>query len=285
MQVNATPAAEDEHVVPALRVDGLHKRYGKAVALEALSVTVAPGVAFGLAGLNGAGKTTLIKCLLDFCATDAGRIELFGVGHRLTTARKRLAFLPERFIPPYYLAGRDFLRYMLTLYGVGYDPERVEAMLQALDLDPSALVKPVRTFSKGMTQKLGLAACLLSGRDQRPRPQGTRAPQARTARSAQPRTHPVPDFARAGRHRGDLRAHGDHPSRSPVLRRLARRAEGGARGGYAGDGVPGPHRTRASLSHWRRGPSGTLFDRAGSRPQPCDGKRRFRQARSAHRRR
>jgi ABC-2 type transport system ATP-binding protein len=165
MQVNATPAAEDEHVVPALRVDGLHKRYGKAVALEALSVTVAPGVAFGLAGLNGAGKTTLIKCLLDFCATDAGRIELFGVGHRLTTARKRLAFLPERFIPPYYLAGRDFLRYMLTLYGVGYDPERVEAMLQALDLDPSALVKPVRTFSKGMTQKLGLAACLLSGRD------------------------------------------------------------------------------------------------------------------------
>jgi len=167
------PAAKDDTQVPALRVDGvpalrvegLSKRYGKSVALEGLALSVGQGEAFGLAGLNGAGKTTLIKCLLDFCATDAGRIEIFGVNHRSTAARGRLAFLPERFIPPYYLAGRDFLRYMLTLYGVSFSAPRVEAMLHALDLDPSALVKPVRTFSKGMTQKLGLAACLLSGRD------------------------------------------------------------------------------------------------------------------------
>ena len=149
----------------ALRFDAVSKRYGTTVALQTLSLAVARGEAFGLAGMNGAGKTTLIKCLLDFCALDAGRIEVFGVSHRLTSARSRLAFLPERFVPPYYLTGRDFLRYMLTLYGVTYAQAPVEETLRALDLEAAALTKPVRAFSKGMTQKLGLAACLLSGRE------------------------------------------------------------------------------------------------------------------------
>ena len=150
---------------PALRFDAVDKRYGQTFALRALSLSVGCGEAFGLVGMNGAGKTTLIKCLLDFCALDSGRIDVFGVSHRVTAARRRLAFLPERFIPPYYLTGADFLRYMLTLYGVGYAPGPVEEMLRALDLDTGALTKPVRAFSKGMTQKLGLAACLLSGRE------------------------------------------------------------------------------------------------------------------------
>ena len=149
----------------ALRFDAVSKRYGQAPALRTLNLTVGRGEAFALAGMNGAGKTTLIKCLLDFCALDAGRIEVFGVGHRSTAARSRLAFLPERFIPPYYLTGRDFLRYMLTLYGARYAAPAVEETLCALDLDAAALTKPVRAFSKGMTQKLGLAACLLSGRE------------------------------------------------------------------------------------------------------------------------
>jgi ABC-2 type transport system ATP-binding protein len=83
----------------------------------------------------------------------------------LTRSRYRLAFLPERFNPPFYLTGKDFLRYMLQLQEVGYRSDDVERMLLALDLDLSALEKPVRAFSKGMTQKLGLAACLLSGKD------------------------------------------------------------------------------------------------------------------------
>jgi ABC-2 type transport system ATP-binding protein len=156
---------EDTGKAAALRFDAVSKRYGQTVALRSLSLTVGRGEAFGLAGMNGAGKTTLIKCLLDFCALDGGRIEVFGVGHRLTAARSRLAFLPERFIPPYYLTGRDFLRYMLTLYGADYAEPAVEETLRALDLEVSALTKPVRAFSKGMTQKLGLAASLLSGRE------------------------------------------------------------------------------------------------------------------------
>ncbi len=150
---------------PALQCTRLSKRFGSAVALDDFSLTVATRQTFGLVGMNGAGKTTLLKCLLDFSELDGGQIEIFGVSNRLTRSRRRLAFLPERFNPPFYLTGRDFLRYMLQLQEVGYRGEDAERMFLALDLDLSALAKPVRAFSKGMTQKLGLAACLLSGRD------------------------------------------------------------------------------------------------------------------------
>jgi ABC-2 type transport system ATP-binding protein len=150
---------------PALRFERVTKRFGRALALSGLSLEVAAGQTFGLAGMNGAGKTTLIKCLLDFCDIDHGRIEVFGVPHRVTASRAALVFLPERFMPPYYLTGRDFLRYMLKLRDVPYEPATAEAMLACLDLDVSALTKPVRAFSKGMTQKLGLAACFLTRRE------------------------------------------------------------------------------------------------------------------------
>jgi ABC-2 type transport system ATP-binding protein len=149
----------------ALRFERVTKRFGATAALHSFSLELAAGQTFGLVGMNGAGKTTLIKCLLDFAEPDEGRIEVFGVPHRETRARRRLAFLPERFNPPYYLRGRDFIAYMLRLQGVAYELDEVTRMFEALDLDPSAAAKPVRAFSKGMTQKLGLAACLLSRKD------------------------------------------------------------------------------------------------------------------------
>ena len=133
--------------------------------LRAVDLEIAPGEFFGLAGVNGAGKTTLVKCMLDFCAVDAGSIELFGIPHTAPRSRARLAFLPERFVPPYYLTGRDFLSFMLRLQERLYEEEEVRSMLASLDLDASALARPVRSYSKGMTQKLGLAACFLSRRD------------------------------------------------------------------------------------------------------------------------
>ena len=78
---------DDTGKATALRFDAVSKRYGETLALRAVSLTVGRGEAFGLAGVNGAGKTTLIKCLLDFCALDGGGIEVFGVSHRLTSAR------------------------------------------------------------------------------------------------------------------------------------------------------------------------------------------------------
>lgn len=149
----------------AVRFDHVRKDYGRQAVLRGIDLDIAAGTTFGLVGINGAGKTTLIKCLLDFCHVDAGRIEIFGAGHTDSRARKRLAFLPERFMPPYFLTGRDFLGYMLTLDERAAGEDRVRAMFAALDLDAAALDKPVRSYSKGMTQKLGLAACLLAEPD------------------------------------------------------------------------------------------------------------------------
>ena len=149
----------------AIRVSNVAKRYSGLQVLDGMDLEVQQGEFFGLVGVNGAGKTTSIKCLLDFTSIDAGSFEIFGVPHRQTRARERLAFLPERFLPPYYLSGRDFLDYMGRLHGciIGEDERR--EMCEKLDLAPGALAKSVREYSKGMAQKLGLAACFLSGKD------------------------------------------------------------------------------------------------------------------------
>jgi len=151
--------------VAALRFHGVSKSYASHCALADFTLTVNSGECCGLVGANGAGKTTLIKCMLDFCEADSGSIEIFGVAHRQTVSRARLAYLPERFNPPYYLTGHDFLRYMARMHRVDYDPGTAAALLGELDLDPSALAKPVRAYSKGMNQKLGLASCMLSRKD------------------------------------------------------------------------------------------------------------------------
>ena len=162
------------NIIPALRFTGVSKTYAgastgsSANALSGFTLDIAPCDCFGLVGANGAGKTTLIKCLLDFCEPDrvnGGTIEIFGVSHRKTEARARLAYLPERFNPPFYLTGRDFLQYMAKMHRAVYDETTAVQLLQELDLAPAALDKAVRAYSKGMNQKLGLAACMLSGKD------------------------------------------------------------------------------------------------------------------------
>lgn len=149
----------------AVRFANVRKCFGRQEVLRGLTLTINPGEFLGLVGANGAGKTTLFKCLLNFCDVDSGTIEIFGVEHTSTKARSRLAFLPESFVPPSFVTGREFIRYMTKLHGQHYQPPAVEVMLTVLDLDPNALSKPVRELSKGMAQKLGLVATLLSGKD------------------------------------------------------------------------------------------------------------------------
>ncbi|MGE5523680.1 MAG: ABC transporter ATP-binding protein [Rhodospirillaceae bacterium] len=149
----------------AIRCVGLGKRYGTVVALAEVDLRVRCGEIFGIVGENGAGKTTLIKCLLDFCEIDRGTVDILGVSNAMVHSRAVLAYLPERFNPPYYLTGTDFLRYMANLHGHRYDPTAAVATIKRLDLPTDALERPARTYSKGMAQKLALAACLLSGKD------------------------------------------------------------------------------------------------------------------------
>jgi ABC-2 type transport system ATP-binding protein len=149
----------------AVRIATLVKHYGRVAALMGVDLEVKAGEAFGLVGANGAGKTTLIKCMLDLCAYDAGGIEIFGVASRLPQSRRRLAYVPERFVPPYYLRCREFLEMLVRASDLRYDAARAESMLRDLELEAAVLERPVRQLSKGMTQKLGLAACFLLERD------------------------------------------------------------------------------------------------------------------------
>jgi ABC-2 type transport system ATP-binding protein len=148
----------------AVEFSGVNRQFGSRRAAADVSFAVGAGESVALVGVNGAGKTTLLRCMLDYCRADSGTIRVFGVPSTRAEARSRLAWLPERFSPPYYLTGRDYLRYHASLRGAAHDEEAALERLRDLDFDPEALERPARTFSKGMLQKLGLAACLLARR-------------------------------------------------------------------------------------------------------------------------
>ena len=148
----------------AIEFSGVCKGFGRHPVLADLTLEVRAGEIFALVGTNGAGKTTCIKCLLDLCRVDAGRIEIFGRPASAPESRRPLVYLPERFMPPHHLRGREFLDFMVKMHRAESSPGRVREALAALDLTPTVLDMPVREFSKGMTQKLGLAACFLAGK-------------------------------------------------------------------------------------------------------------------------
>lgn len=148
----------------AVEFSGVCRQFRGTTAAADISFSVAAGECFALVGVNGAGKTTLLRCMLDYCRADRGSIHLFGIPSIRADARSQVAWLPERFAPPYYLTGEDYLRYHAALRGMPHDASAALARLQDLDFDPAALARPARTFSKGMLQKLGLAACLLARR-------------------------------------------------------------------------------------------------------------------------
>ncbi len=148
----------------ALKIEQLNQNYGKHSVLADINLSVNQGEYIGLVGVNGAGKTTLIKSILDFISIKTGKIEIFGQSHRETSSRQSLSFLPEKFLPPYYLTGKDFLSYMAELNQIQLKETEIEKVFKVLDLEISALKKSVRQYSKGMAQKLGLASCFLSQR-------------------------------------------------------------------------------------------------------------------------
>jgi ABC-type multidrug transport system ATPase subunit len=140
------------------------KQYGDRTVLDHVELAVEQGEFFGLVGMNGSGKSTLIKAVLDLIAIDKGNIWINGAAHRSINARRDIVYLPDRFSPPIHLRCQDFLAYMLELHGAKRNRDEIVATLGALDLDSSVLSMSVGKLSKGMTQKLGIASCLLSGK-------------------------------------------------------------------------------------------------------------------------
>ena len=141
----------------------LRKRFGDKVAVEDLSLKVARGEVFGFLGPNGAGKTTSLKMLLGLVEPTSGSGEVLGrpIGDRL--ARARVGFLPEHFRFQDWLTGRELLTFHGRLYGLrgAAIDARADEMLARVDLLDAAH-RPVRTYSKGMMQRIGLAQALLN---------------------------------------------------------------------------------------------------------------------------
>jgi ABC-2 type transport system ATP-binding protein len=140
-------------------VTGLTKRYGEVVAVDRLSFTLEPGTITGFLGPNGAGKTTTLRMLLGLAEPTAGEALVFGRRYRdlEDPVRKVGAVLESGDFDP-GRSGRNHLRTLALATGIPYT--RVEELLELVELTRAA-ERPLKTYSLGMRQRLGLAAALL----------------------------------------------------------------------------------------------------------------------------
>ena len=152
----------------AIRIENLSKIYRqglrqqKVLAVNDLNLTVSEGEIFGFLGPNGAGKSTTIKILCDLIRPTGGRATIKGRDVRQQEARRLMGYLPEN--PSYYafLSGWELLTFQGTVHGVSEDKIRESGMvlLETLDLTEAAH-RPLRTYSKGMIQRMGIAVSLI----------------------------------------------------------------------------------------------------------------------------
>lgn len=143
-----------------LELTNVSAGYGKKQVLNDISFALRPAEIFGLVGLNGAGKTTMIRAILDLRQAK-GAVTFFGEPNTKAQSRRHLIYLPERFQPSSQLKGYEHLSILLAYFKQKLDRERARKVAAALDLDPEALSRTVRTYSKGMGQKLGLVGSLM----------------------------------------------------------------------------------------------------------------------------
>lgn len=153
--------------MPVVEVRNLSKTYriagGRHVeALRGLSLAVEEGEVFGLLGQNGAGKSTLVRCLLSLCRPTGGEAFLFGEPASRTDLRRRVGYLPEDHHFPEYHSAESALVFYANLLGIGGRAARVRVaeVLRLVGLADRARDK-IRTFSKGMRQRLALAHAVL----------------------------------------------------------------------------------------------------------------------------
>lgn len=140
---------------------GVSKRYGKVEAVKDIGFTLNAGETIALVGHNGAGKTTLIKLMLGLIRPTAGTVQVLGEDPATGdfAVRQRLGYLPESVSFHMALTGRETLAFYARLKRVAHST--TEALFERVGLAPEAADRPVRTYSKGMRQRLGLAQALL----------------------------------------------------------------------------------------------------------------------------
>ena len=149
-----------------LEAINLTKIYRNGVrALSGLSIRVADGELFCLLGANGAGKTTTLSCFLDFTSPSSGiaRVDGIDVAERPMDAKRRCAYVAETVAVYDTLSAVENLRYFAQLCGVRLTRAAAAHALSAAGLDEFQQSRPVRQYSKGMRQKLGIAIAISRG--------------------------------------------------------------------------------------------------------------------------
>ncbi|MFC4995099.1 ABC transporter ATP-binding protein [Rubritalea tangerina] len=149
---------------PVIDVKGVCKKYpGKVEALKGVDLQVGAGEIFGLLGPNGAGKSTLLKVLLTIIRPSRCSGVMLGqpIGHKKTL--QKVGYLPEHVQFPEYLSGRQVIRYAAGLSGIcpKFCKKREEELLEFVGMSAWANRK-LRTYSKGMKQRIGLAQALVN---------------------------------------------------------------------------------------------------------------------------
>jgi ABC-2 type transport system ATP-binding protein len=150
----------------AIAARGLSKSYGGGwgragrPALKGLTLDVPRGAAFGLIGVNGAGKTTFVKALLGVVSTNGGELRVLGGAPQDVSVRARIGYVPERLALPASLHASAYLQSVARLKGLRRADDEIGRQLVRVGLGAEARER-IGRFSKGMRQRLALAAALL----------------------------------------------------------------------------------------------------------------------------
>lgn len=138
------------------------KKFATVVALKNLDLTVQQGEIFGFLGPNGAGKSTTIKTLLGLISATAGSARIMGVDIASHEARRQVGYLPENPAFYDYLSAEEYLAFVGKAFAMPDNVlrEQSELVLKQLELW-EARKRPIRSYSKGMVQRVGLAQVLL----------------------------------------------------------------------------------------------------------------------------
>lgn len=146
-----------------IHTEQLTKRYGATTALDRLDLDIYPGEIFGLLGPNGAGKTTAIKLVLNLILPTSGTVTLFGRPPGNISIMSRVGYLPEVLSVHDYLKASEFLRFHGQLCGIKSNllTPRIDRLLDLVGLSAHRR-QTLRSFSKGMLQRIGFAQALIN---------------------------------------------------------------------------------------------------------------------------
>lgn len=148
-----------------ITISNISKWYGTEkkgkFSVKDLNISIKKGSVFGFLGPNGAGKTTTIKMIVGLAKPTSGHIKIAGGSPDDISVKQKIGFMPESPSFYLYLTGREFLEFVSSLFAIKNNNDKIDELLKSVELFDAAN-RQVRTYSKGMLQRLGLAQALIN---------------------------------------------------------------------------------------------------------------------------